>query len=157
TDREQDRVPGRALSKDDVAAAACGPNYSETPMLDVHELKAMLEHARRTVSFAGNRADIVIEQTADALDKTQSATQRDLAISLLNREATTPRQLERALQRIEEGTYGVCIACDKPISAKRLQVVPWAELCLRCQERRDEHQQRLGLVQDEADEYDGIP
>jgi RNA polymerase-binding transcription factor DksA len=41
------------------------------------------------------------------------------------------------LRRMQEGTYGVCIACEEPISAKRLQAVPWAELCLGCQERAD--------------------
>src|SRR3954466_11169920 len=99
--------------------------------MELHKLKATLERVRRErASSAGNRADIVIEQTADALDQTQSATQRDLAVSLLNRETRMYRRVERALQRIEDGTYGVCISCDEPISAKRLQAVPWAEFCL---------------------------
>src|SRR3954452_10517432 len=119
--------------------------------------QATLERVRRErASSAGNRADIIIEQTADALDQTQSATQRALAVSLLNRETTMYRRVERALQRIEDGTYGVCISCDEPISAKRLQAVPWAEFCLPCQERRDAAQQRPGAIQEEPNASDVV-
>jgi DnaK suppressor protein len=125
-------------------------------MMELHELKALLEHARRErASSVGNRSDIVIEQTADALDQTQSATQRDLAVSLLNREATTHRQVERALRRMEQGTYGLCLGCEKPIRVKRLEAVPWAEFCVPCQERRDA-ERHLGLIQEETDEYDSV-
>ena len=57
----------------------------------------------------------------------------------LNRnKATTEqlRQINEALQRIKEGTYGVCAECEKPISPKRLQAVPWAKYCVPCQEQR---------------------
>src|SRR4051812_6883127 len=111
--------------------------------------QATLERVRRErASSAGNRADIIIEQTADALDQTQSATQRDLAVSLLNRETTMYRRVERALQRIEDGTYGVCISCDEPISAKRLQAVAGGGVFLPFQERRGAGQQRPRAGQD---------
>jgi DnaK suppressor protein len=38
---------------------------------------------------------------------------------------------------MHDGTYGICLCCEDPISVKRLQAVPWAELCLGCQERSD--------------------
>ena len=68
------------------------------------------------------RADIFIESSPDALDETQFATQRDLAVTLLNRETKMRRRVERALQRTEDGGYGICLGCE-PISAKRLQAV----------------------------------
>jgi DnaK suppressor protein len=83
------------------------------------------------------RADIAVQQAPDALDQTQFATERDLAVSLINRESELARRVERALRRIQDGTYGVCLACENGISEKRLQAVPWAELCLACQERSD--------------------
>lgn len=46
------------------------------------------------------------------------------------------RQVEEALERIEEGTYTVCADCGKPISQKRLQAVPWAKHCIACAEQR---------------------
>ncbi len=44
------------------------------------------------------------------------------------------REIADALERIEHGTYGVCLECDEPISAKRLEAVPWARYCVSCQE-----------------------
>jgi DnaK suppressor protein len=43
--------------------------------------------------------------------------------------------VEAALDRIQSGEYGVCLACGDPIPAKRLGVVPWARCCVPCQER----------------------
>jgi DnaK suppressor protein len=45
------------------------------------------------------------------------------------------REVQAALRRIQQSTYGVCAACDEPISAKRLAAVPWAKFCVQCQER----------------------
>ena len=44
------------------------------------------------------------------------------------------REISDALQRIEQGTYGVCLECEEPISVKRLEAVPWARYCVSCQE-----------------------
>jgi DnaK suppressor protein len=44
------------------------------------------------------------------------------------------RQVERALERLETGEFGSCEACGEPIGEKRLRAVPWACLCVRCQE-----------------------
>ena len=57
----------------------------------------------------------------------------------LNRNAANAeqlRQIKEALQRIKDGTYGTCADCEKPISPKRLQAVPWAKYCVQCQEHR---------------------
>src|ERR1700683_5030385 len=45
------------------------------------------------------------------------------------------REVQDALRRIEQGTYGVCYECEEPISVKRLEAVPWAKFCVSCQER----------------------
>src|SRR5215467_2166837 len=44
------------------------------------------------------------------------------------------REIADALMRIEHGSYGVCLECDEPISVKRLDAVPWARYCVKCQE-----------------------
>lgn len=44
------------------------------------------------------------------------------------------REISDALQRIDQGTYGVCLECEEPISVKRLDAVPWARYCVKCQE-----------------------
>jgi DnaK suppressor protein len=46
-------------------------------------------------------------------------------------------QVRDALQRIEDGTFGVCEACDRPIESARLDEVPYTSLCIECARRRE--------------------
>ncbi|MGF2949319.1 TraR/DksA family transcriptional regulator [Microbacterium alcoholitolerans] len=46
------------------------------------------------------------------------------------------RQFDDALARLDAGTYGICARCGKPIPAARLEVRPFAELCVPCAEKR---------------------
>jgi RNA polymerase-binding transcription factor len=48
------------------------------------------------------------------------------------------RQVRTALQRIEDGTYGRCLADGKPIDEKRLRAMPWAEYCLQHEQAREQ-------------------
>ena len=103
---------------------------------DLH--KTILQTMLVTIAAgSGKRGYIAIQQSADSLDQTQFAAERDLTVSLLNRYTQMSRLVKGALLRMEDGTYGICPACEESISVKRLQAVPWAELCLRCQERSD--------------------
>jgi RNA polymerase-binding transcription factor len=45
------------------------------------------------------------------------------------------REISGALHRIDTEQYGVCLECEEPISAKRLDAVPWARYCVTCQEK----------------------
>jgi DnaK suppressor protein len=106
--------------------------------MDFDLLRTTLEMKLASMlSSSDKRADIVIQQSPDALDQTQFAAERDLVVSLLNRDAEMSRRLQGALRRMDDGSYGICLACEDPISAKRLQAVPWAELCLGCQSMAD--------------------
>jgi len=87
-----------------------------------------------------NREGIAIEKSPDALDEVQHAAERELAIRNLDRESALLRQVRNALQRIEDGTYGVCVHCEEEISIKRLNAVPWAPYCISCQEMADRNQ-----------------
>jgi DnaK suppressor protein len=57
--------------------------------------------------------------------------QRDLA--LRERAENQLTLVEAALARIEDGTFGTCRRCGKPIAAERLEALPWAALCIDCQ------------------------
>jgi len=43
--------------------------------------------------------------------------------------------VDEALNRLHAGYYGSCLACERPIPAKRLQALPWARYCAKCQEQ----------------------
>jgi len=86
----------------------------------------------------GRRDGIAIERTPDALDEVQLAAERELTTRSLERESRLLRNVRAALGRIAEGTYGTCFECEEEISHKRLRAVPWATLCIACQEEADE-------------------
>lgn len=88
-----------------------------------------------------NRDGIAIEKSADQMDEVQYASERDLAIRNVDRESVLLREVRAALRRIHEGSFGTCVECDTAISPKRLAAVPWARLCIRCQEAADRDRQ----------------
>ena len=90
----------------------------------------------------GKREGIAIERTPDALEEVQFATDRELTTRSLERESRLLRNMRAALDRIADGTYGACLECDEEISHKRLHAMPWATLCITCQERADRTPQR---------------
>ena len=80
---------------------------------------------------------IHIQQVADLVDMTQQAVDHDIAVQILDREYTLARRLRSAIERIDDGSYGICLECEEEIAPKRLKAIPWAELCISCQERAD--------------------
>jgi DnaK suppressor protein len=84
--------------------------------------------------------DIAIEKSADEMDETQYAVERDMAIRNVDRESSLLRDVRGALLRIHDGSFGTCIECESPISQKRLAAVPWAPRCIQCQEAADRDQ-----------------
>ncbi|HVY91726.1 MAG TPA: TraR/DksA family transcriptional regulator [Bryobacteraceae bacterium] len=108
---------------------------------DLEKFRKTLETKRAELSGSlRNRDEIVIEKAPDALDEVQLAGERELAIRNLDRDSNMLRQIRRALARIEDGSYGICLHCDEEISPKRIAAVPWAAYCIKCQEQVDRHE-----------------
>jgi DnaK suppressor protein len=93
--------------------------------------QAELENGSRS------RGALAIETSADELDRIQYGQERDLAIGTLDRDSKLLREVRAALRRIEAGTFGICLDCEKDISMKRLAAVPWTASCIGCQETAD--------------------
>ena len=55
---------------------------------------------------------------------------RELDYSLEENSETVLREIDAALQRIDDGTYGICEVCGKPIGEERLEAMPWTRLCI---------------------------
>jgi DnaK suppressor protein len=98
-------------------------------------LKSKIDESAATT---GLRDSIRIHQVADPFDMTQQAAEREMAMQNLHRGAALVRQVRSAMRRLDDGSYGICFQCEEPISAKRLTAVPWAELCISCQEEADQ-------------------
>jgi DnaK suppressor protein len=100
----------------------------------VRRRKATLQSKLQDVlEFSGDRETLEIQPTADPLDQVRSSTDRDMAVETLNHQARSIQEIRSAMARIEEGSYGYCERCEEPIPAKRLDAVPWARMCVKCQ------------------------
>ena len=83
------------------------------------------------------RDGIAIEKSADQMDEIQYATERELAMRTVDRESHLLRQVKAALARVHDGSFGACAECESAISPRRLVALPWALLCIQCQEAAD--------------------
>jgi DnaK suppressor protein len=77
--------------------------------------------------------DAVLGPALDEGDLSTLETSRDVDFGLLNMCSKTLKNINKALERLEEGTYGICEECGQQISEKRLQAMPFALYCVDCQ------------------------
>jgi DnaK suppressor protein len=84
------------------------------------------------------------QYAADPVDQAQSLTAAEVTVSVLNSEHEKKVAIENALDSIARGEYGICQDCGEPISQKRLAAVPWAALCVRCQDENDRNEKENG-------------
>ncbi|MSY84405.1 MAG: TraR/DksA family transcriptional regulator [Actinobacteria bacterium] len=73
----------------------------------------------------------------DQADLGATTFERDHEMSVLNSERDKLAQIDRALARIADGTYGVCESCGQPIGKLRLMAFPRATLCMTCKQREE--------------------
>jgi RNA polymerase-binding protein DksA len=116
--------------------------------IDTSRFREMLLEERRRVEAAidnlhrenpGSLEDEVGEETQfdNHLGDTATATyDRELEYSLEDGEVRILSAIDRALERIKDGSYGDCARCERPIPEERLEARPWAEYCI-------EHQREL--------------
>jgi DnaK suppressor protein len=117
---------------------------------ELNKYKRVLETKQaELVHVLRNRDGIAIEKCPDSLDEVQYATERELAIRSLDRDSVLLRNVRAALDRIEEGSFGVCLHCDEDISPKRLAAVPSTAFCIVCQEIADRSQYEGAEMLDE--------
>jgi len=90
-----------------------------------------------TVSIEDELGEVSAGGTDNHLGDTASATyERELDEGLEEGAQQTLDEIDAALRRIEEGSYGTCEVCGKPIGAERLSAIPWARLCIDDQRKQ---------------------
>lgn len=67
---------------------------------------------------------------------------REFNLGLASSEQQILNQIDEALRRIDEGRFGTCEICSKPISQKRLMAVPYARFCIKCQSEEEKKKRR---------------
>lgn len=86
-----------------------------------------------------NNEDIVVspDQVVEEGDQAQAYLDQNVTFGLREREVRRLREVEAALQRIEDGTYGFCEETDEPINKKRLEKMPWTRLSIEAAEQME--------------------
>ncbi len=105
-------------------------------------LKKLLEKKREIVNqlseFHNESKEIETGIAQDVGDKAESSYEKEFLLSLSDTERRRLTLIDNALRRFKKGEFGYCLMCGKTITKKRLDVIPWAQFCISCQEQEEE-------------------
>ena len=101
----------------------------------VHEINERENESigKSSKDFSGDLSAYTIHLADLASDNIE----KDMSLDILSSEERLLVQIQKALERIEEGTYGVCTQCKGQINKKRMDAIPYASLCKECKEKEE--------------------
>jgi DnaK suppressor protein len=76
--------------------------------------------------------EVAFDADAGFADRSHSTEERERVLTMARSLRTNLREVERALGKLEDGSYGRCERCGNPIGEERLDAIPWAPLCIDC-------------------------
>jgi DnaK suppressor protein len=97
----------------------------------------VLEAMRQTMRAEREEGALEADEVRDEAEESEADVQNDLEFALLQMQSETLTQIDEALLRLDEGRYGFCLECGEAIAARRLEALPFATRCVRCEERRE--------------------
>lgn len=103
-------------------------------------LEELLMEAEKTK----NTVKATEESPSDPIDQASNQLERDFLLRLRDRESKLILKIKEALERIENGTFGVCEECGEEISLKRLRARPMATLCIHCKHEQEALEKKNG-------------
>jgi DnaK suppressor protein len=77
------------------------------------------------------------EATQDIADKAANSYTKEFLFHQSDENRRLLQMVNEALERLKDGTYGLCVSCQGEVQVKRLEAVPWARHCIACQEKQD--------------------
>lgn len=119
-------------------------NTQKLPM-DKHlllQFKRGLQEQQRELSDAIVKAEEEIRDFTgpvplDAIDLSCFTASKESLFMSASQSRSRLHMIQHALERINDGSFGICVDCGGPIRLKRLQALPWAGLCIQCQEQAE--------------------
>jgi len=103
--------------------------------------ESILANARKTMEEESN---FDTDDLPDEIDQASSEYAQSMVFRLRDREKFLLKKIDKALQRIEDGSFGICERCEEPIAQKRLEARPVTTLCIRCKEEQERKEQSYG-------------
>ena len=106
---------------------------------EIDRFKKLLQERRKAIvdaTDAAREGAMAVEQAdlPDEVDLASTETGQTLNLRLRDRELVLLKKIDKTLQKIEDGEFGVCERCGEEIGVKRLEARPVAEMCIRCKE-----------------------
>jgi DnaK suppressor protein len=116
---------------------------------DLKRFKTILEEKRDEILRNAKRTlnedmTLDVDDLPDEMDLASSEYLQSFQFRLRGREKTFLAKIDRALAKIEDGSFGMCESCDEPISVKRLEARPETTLCIRCKEDQERTERSYG-------------
>lgn len=110
--------------------------------MELNSVKARLQEKesellRFITTLEENARESGASDVEDPIDRVVSSEGKAGSFSEATLEHRTLVDVQEAMRRIEQGTYGTCIDCGRPIEPARLEAVPWTAYCLADQEKHD--------------------
>jgi len=106
--------------------------------LFTQKIEELLGEAGKTVSEMTGGT----ESFPDVTDRASQESDRNFELRIRDRERKLAKKMREALQRIEDGTFGICEVCGKRISEKRLMARPVTTLCIECKTKQEEQEKQ---------------
>ena len=103
-------------------------------------LDELLSEANRTVSGMSD----LNGNMPDPADRATLESDRNFTLRIRDRERKLIGKIKEALERIEDGTYGICESCEEYISNERLEARPVTTLCIECKTRQEDEERLKG-------------
>ena len=140
--RGRGRAPAHTAVADRVPVPA-GTDWTVEELAEVRD-DLVREIAERRADYDRAMAELTRLQQAsgdgagdDQADAGSKTFEREQELSIANNRRDLLVQMERAMERLDKGTYGHCESCQQPIMKARLQAFPSATLCVRCKQREE--------------------
>jgi len=102
-----------------------------------NEIRAIAQDAQRSPRDASGDLS---GYTVHMADMSADTYERELSMNMVSKEQEILYQIDDALKRMDDGAYGLCQTCNRPISMSRLKAVPYALLCIECQRVKEQQQ-----------------
>ena len=80
--------------------------------------------------------------TVHMADMAADTYDRELSMNIASSEQQVLYEIDDALKRLDDGSYGTCQQCNQPIAMSRLKAVPYASLCIECQRAKEQKNKR---------------
>jgi DnaK suppressor protein len=103
--------------------------------------KELQDNITRLINEARESASAEVE---DPIDQVISSEGKATAFEVSTAESRMLQEVRAALQRIENGTFGICMDCGRPIEPARLEAVPWTPYCRADQEKHETERAESG-------------